>query len=107
MRQDYPKIFTRLSGLFNALAAVSTIFVLVNIVLIVRASEREAMISLGGSIIASALGALVFYTARTVINFFLDLHERIAYMERIQQQQNKMLVKIYDQQKGEVETEIA
>lgn len=106
MRQDYPKIFTRLSGLFNALAAISVIFVLVNIVSAVGATEQEAAGLLGRGAITNALMALGFYTVRTVINFLLDLHERVAYMERIQQQQNKILVKIYDQQKGEVETEI-
>lgn len=106
MRQDYSKIFTRLSGLFNALAAVFAIFVSVNIVLIARSTEQSAIVSLGVSAITNALWSLGFYTARTVINFLLDLHERIAYMEQIQQQQNKILVKIYDQQKGEVETEI-
>lgn len=99
---DYPNVFGRLSTFF----IVAAILLLTGAVAQVIFALREGVVT-SLNPLATLLGAAACYAVHIVLDFLLDLSERIAYIERIQQQQNKMLVKIHDQQKGEMETEIA
>lgn len=80
-----PKSLWRVRGIFRGLAAIFAIFGVLGFVAALASKTFEV------NPLDTLLLALGFYTIQLVIDFLLELGERIQYMEMIQQQQNKVL----------------
>jgi uncharacterized membrane protein YphA (DoxX/SURF4 family) len=92
--QSYIKVterMRRMSGIFQFLAVVSVLGLIVG-VLAVLFGGVTAFATVG---VATIVPSVAFYTAHLVLDFLIDLGDRVEYMERVQNQQHKILKDLY------------
>jgi hypothetical protein len=87
MRHDYPKVMGRLSRFFQFVAWLNLIGVILYVVSILTRLKMPPEVRLADVVILCAASFAAHYT----LDFLIYLGERIAYIEQIQQQQNKVL----------------
>lgn len=91
MRHNYPKVMGRLSRFFLFVGWLNLLGMALYVIAVFRHQETLLQVRFIDIAVMAASGFAMHY----ILDFLLDMGEKIAYIEQIQQQQNKVLTQLH------------
>lgn len=96
MSHNYPKVMGRLSTFFGFIGVVQVLIAVTVLVSLMTAREIASVPNVMGTLL-TGVGCYAFHI---ILDYLVDLHDRMERMEKIHEQEYKIVVDLYRHQQS-------